>query len=275
MKREKDEYDLRERDDDEFSMERYFEEGLSDGREPNNPFEPEPAKKKHPAKKKGGSKLEALKKNLKLILIVLAVIAAIIIGIIIAVTVSKRKNDGAKFARTIADSIGLTMTSAKQSSKIELTADSAYPAVNATFYMYNDKAESKKTVKLEGSTYPQWLIVCDKDGDNLAGVKFFDFRALDDSVYGEKRNGYLDTKTVQAGAAIEQVEQALDLVPYCTQYLRDGTQQRDYRYFFKDSDTGDTVCYTVSALFNANDVLVNVSEARTNYMAGILLNGIK
>ncbi|MBR5370581.1 MAG: hypothetical protein IK130_00055 [Oscillospiraceae bacterium] len=287
-------YDVRDADDDGYSVrgyddlpsqDDYFKNGHAQDIEEDNPFERPTKKKKSPAKKssekgepakKKESLIVVLKQNIKKIAIGAAILAVIIIGIIIAATISKRKNDGAKFARSLADSINRSIAAAKkQTTDIELAADSQYPAVNSVFYMYNEKAESKKSVTLEGMTFPQWLIVCDKDGDNLAGVKFFDFRTLNDSVYGEKRKAYIDPKTIaQAGATIEQVETALDLQPYCTQYLRDKTHQRDYRYFYKDAETGDTVSYTISALFNESDVLTSISDSRANYMAGLLLSGI-
>ena len=292
MKRREDEYDDRERgaDDgiydyadheDDYRDERYAGDDYEDYPEENNPFETPVRKKKAPVKKapekkKKESLIVILKRNIKKIGIGVAVLAVIIIAIVIAASISKRKNDGAKFARSLADSINRSIAAAKkQTEEIELAADSQYPAVNSVFYMYNDKAESKKSVTLEGMTFPQWLIVCDRDGDTLAGVKFFDFRTLNDSVYGEKRKAYFDPKPlVQAGASIEEVEKALDLQPYCTQYLRDKTQQRDYRYYCTDSDSGDTVSYTITAHFNESDALIDIASSRANYMAALLLSGI-
>lgn len=266
----RDDYDLKEREDEEMSMERYFEDGLADGSEPNNPFEPKPAKKKAPAKKKRSNPFSVLKKNIKKIAIGAGVLAVAVIGIVIAVNVSKRKNDGARFAQQIADYIGLNIASAEKSSGISLQTDSQFPAVNAVYSFYNSKTESKKSVEVQGTHLPQWLIICEKDGENLTGVRYYDFRLLTDSVFGTKRKGYIDPKTVLPSSEIEQVESTIGLEPYCINYTGDKVQIREYRYYYEDADTDDLVSYTISATYNLNGAVVSVTDSRADYMSGLL-----
>lgn len=276
----RDDYDMqdeREREDD-LSMDRYFDEGLSEDIEENNPFE-QPVRKKRtkksPAKSAASnaarSGLQKLRKNFKIVLFALGIVAVLVIVIIVVSLISKRNNDGKRFALQLSDSINLSLDTAMQTTGFQLDADSQFPSVNQIFSFYNYKLESKKDVVVQNVTLPQWLILCERDGSNLQGVLFYDFRVLEDNVFGVKRKGYLDPNTVQQGMTADEAEAALDMDPYCIHYLGNNTQQRDYRYCYKDGETGNLVSYTITVALNPNGSVTGVTDARGDYMSGLLM----
>lgn len=255
------EYDTEE-DYDDLSQEQYFNRGLAEDGEERRPA---------PQKQKSGGKKKRRKVNrLKMLLIIVGALLVLSLILWLVISISRKRNNGALYAQKLAESIGLSVVNAQQAADITLKADSAYPTLNTIYVMNNTKAESKRSVVVSGVHLPQWLILCEKDGDVLSSVKFYDYRALKDNVFGEKRRGYIDPNSVVTGTSVEQVEEQLGLVPYCTQYLPDKTVQRDYRYCFKDPESGDLWSYTISTVWSPEGTLLGTTDLRGDYMAGLL-----
>ena len=85
----------------------YYEDELARDKEPNNPFEvSEHRSEKHEKREKhsdeGGSKFHALKKWLLMVVI----IALIVVILFLLVTIFRRRNDGARYARKLAEGLG-------------------------------------------------------------------------------------------------------------------------------------------------------------------------
>ena len=85
----------------ELSINNYFDEGLADGTEPNNPFEilePEQSKKKKVVKR------NHIKR--KRILVTLCILLILVLAAVIFIFIQHRRNDGRRYARKLSENIG-------------------------------------------------------------------------------------------------------------------------------------------------------------------------
>ena len=254
---------------EELSMESYFQNGLADDREPNNPFEP--AKQERTAKKSSSKKPHFTGKlQPKRLLIVAGITAALIITIIIIVIIQKRRNDGVRIAGKIAAGLGGSVGAVQQIGGIDLHGQSAYPVLNGILPTGCFVTESPKTCKVEGVVLPEWTVVCETAEDKLSSVTYYHYEVLEDNYLGEERKSYLDPKTMPQGADVDKVESALGISPYSISYLADKTEVREYRYFFKDAETSDRTSYTITASWNAQGVLSGITDVRVDFIGTIL-----
>lgn len=251
----------------EFTMEDYFKEGLADQTEPNNPFEIQESSHKNTKKAKGGTKKKG---GFKRILIIIGIIAVLLLALAIFIFIKIRQNDGARYAKKFADNIGQYVDVAQKSADITLAPESSYPPLNQLFASYQGIAESKKSCKIQGVRLPEWAIFCNTDAEELTNVTYYNYELLEHNVFGIERKSYLDPNLVTVGAPVDQVEAYLDLVPYRIQYLQGKTELREYRYCYKDGDSGDTVAYVITAIWDENGALTNISDSRKNYVASLL-----
>ena len=259
----------------EFTMEDYFKEGLADDTEPNNPFEilDTSHKSQKGSKKSKGTKSGSAKKGkggMKRILIIIAVVAALLLALAVFIFIRIRQNDGARYAKKFADSIGMQVDSAQKAANIPLASESAYPPLNQLFASYQGIAESKKSCKIQGVRLPEWAIFCNTDAEELTNVTYYNYELLEHNAFGTERKSYLDPNLVTVGAAVDQVEAYLGLTPYRIQYLQGKTELREYRYCYNDGDTGDIVAYVITAIWDENGALTNISDSRKNYVASLL-----
>jgi hypothetical protein len=253
----------------ELSMENYFNEGLADEAEPNNPFEvlepeqPKKKKKKAPVRKKSGAKRSR-------ILLVLGLAAALLLVLALVIFVQKRRNDGQRYARKLAEKIGSPIATAQKSAGVALAQQSAFPTLNKLYASYQGITESGKTCRIQGVKLPEWAIFCNTDADELTNVTFYNYEILEKNVFGTERNAYIDTDQISTGSSLSDVETQLDLVPYRIQYLQGKTELREYRYCYEDRDTDEIVSYVITAIWDENGALTNISGIRRNYIGTLL-----
>ena len=253
----------------ELSMENYFNEGLADEAEPNNPFEvlePEqPKKKKNKApvrKKKSGAKRSR-------ILLVLGLAAALILVLLLVIFVQKRRNDGQRYARKLAEKIGSPIATAQKSAGVTLAQQSAFPTLNKLYASYQGITESGKTCRIQGVKLPEWAIFCNTEAEELINVTYYNYEALEKNPFGIERKAYIDPNLIQTDANAEQVESQLGLKPFRVQYLQGQTVIREYRYCYADKDSGDMVAYVITAVWDETGRL-GISDARKNYIGSLL-----
>lgn len=252
----------------DLDMENYFDEGLAEKTEPNNPFEilePEqPRRKKSTGKKKSAAKRRR-------ILIAAAAVLLLVLILAIALLIARRRNDGARYARKLAGGIGQQITAATKSAGVTLAQESSYATLNKLYASYQGIAESKKSCHIEGVKLPQWAIFCNTDAEELTNVTYYNYALLEDNIFGTERKSYLDPNLVTIGGTTSQVEDQLGLKPYRIQYLQGKQELREYRYCYKDRDSDEIVSYVITAVWDESGALQNYpTDVRRNYIGTLL-----
>lgn len=253
---------------DDLSMDDYFENGTVRDADGGSAAIPPTTTNKKSRMPSGKRKKKAERGKLILMIVVGVLVLVLIIWLI--VSISKRRNDGAKYALKYSQCIGASMSDAMSNVKLSLHSESDYSVLNNAFQPFSNCATSKKKTEVQGVTLPQWMILCNTTESNLSDVWFYDYRVLEDNPYGTKRKAYLDPSQVSTG---EEFEKELDLKPYCIHYLPDHTEVREYRYCFEDAETGDLTAYIISAQLNAG-VVTTVTDRRVDFLSAIIKSSL-
>ena len=252
----------------ELSISNYFDEGLADGTEPNNPFEVlEPEHPKAKKKKKSVKRSQAKRKR---ILVILCILLVLVLAAVIFIFIQHRRNDGQRYAKKLSDNIGKQISSAQKSAGITLNSHSAYSTLNNLSASYQAIAESGKSCRIQGIKMPEWAIFLNTDAEELTNVTFYNYELLEKNVFGTERKAYIDPHQVTVGSSSEAVELVLDLTPYRIQYLQGKTELREYRYCYKDGDSDEVVSYVITAVWDENGALTSISDTRRNYIGALL-----
>lgn len=251
----------------DISMDDYFTEGLAQNKAPSNPFS-----SGEPSKQKNHTPSGKRSVRGKRIVIILCAVLLLILILWLIIFIRKRSNDGARFAQKLSLSIGAQITSAQKNADVTLAELSGYASLNQAAALSADSniCESKKTCTIQGVRLPEWAIFCWTDGDVLSTVTYYHFKLLEKNLFGTERKAYIDPALVTAGAAVDKVEEQLDLTPYSVQYLPDHTVERVYRYCYHDGDSSDLVAYTITAHWDSNGALTSITDSRMNYMDALL-----
>ena len=266
-------------DTQDYSMDRDFSEGLAgvpDGgeqAEARGEKKREASRAKEPVKesaKPPKTKKERNVSKLKRVLIIIAAAAAVILVLVIVLVIRHRRNDGKRFAQELSAALGGTMAAAENTGSIKLHGRSENSYVNAVIPQNAYVAESLRSCRVEGVHLPEWVIVCAAEGETLSSVTYYDYEQLEKNASGKKRKSYLDPHTAPNGSDVVRAEEALGLEPYSISYRADHTQVREYRYCYKDGESKDQVCYVITATWDQNGVLTNITEARLDMISGVL-----
>ena len=251
----------------ELSINSYFDEGLADGTEPNNPFEvlePEQPKKK---KKKVVRRNHVKRKR---ILVIFCILLVLLLAAVIFIFIQHLRNDGQRYAKRFSENINKQLSTAVKNAGISPKDRSAYSTLNNIYSSYQGIAESSKHCRVQGIKLPEWAIFLNTDADELTNVTYYNYELLEKNIFGTERKAYIDPKQVPDGSNPEAVELALDLEPYRIQYLQGKTELREYRYCYKDGDSGEIVSYVITALWDENGVLTDISQTKRNYIGTLL-----
>lgn len=206
---------------------------------------------------------------------VLAALCGVVaIGLVIGITVyvSSRRNNGAKHAEKLSLSLGASVMDAQQNAKINLVSESKYSILNPMLQPIGGVLESKKTIEVQGIHLPQWLILCDVTEGLLTEVTYFNYTVLKEQSYGTERKSYLEPSAAALGSTVEQTESLLGLSPYAVSYHGDRTETREYRYCYEDAETENLTAYIITAKWNAEGGLTEISDVRVDILSGILGN---
>lgn len=248
----------------ELSMEEYFNEGLAEDTEPNNPFDVVVEDKKNAAKRR--KRTLHSRRIIGLIITVLVLILAILIALFI----SHRRNDGARYAKKLSESIGMPLTAAQKNADLTLSNESGSKTLNQLYASYQAIAESRRACKIQGVKLPEWAIFCNTEAEELVNVTYYNYEVLEKNIFGTERKAYIDPNLIQIGTAAEQVENQLGLTPFRVQYLQGQTEIREYRYCYSDDDSGDVVAYVITAVWDETGSLQTISDIRKNYIGSLL-----
>lgn len=222
---------------------------------------------------KNGKKRGGLAR-LKRILIIIAVIAVLIAAFVLFLLIRHRRNDGARYAQELSAALGGSMSSAEHAAKISLHGQSENSYVNASIPTNSYVADSPRTCKIQGVHLPEWSIVCAADGETLSSVTYYHYELLEKNTFGTERKSYIAPSSVSAGTALEQAEETLGLEPFSISYIIGNTQVREYRYCYEDAETKDLTCYLITAKYDQQGKLTDVTDARID-MIGSLLKPLK
>ena len=254
-------------------MDGYFNERLSEDVEPMNPFEiqeTEPSKKSKKGKRNLGKKLKNVNFKSKKTVIIAAAVLVLILLLIIFIWLSKRRNDGARYAKLLSQNIGRSVRTAEKKAGIDLKEESDYATLNQLYISYQAIAESKKDCKIQGVHLPEWAIFCNTEASELTSVTYYNYELLEDSIFGTERKSYLDPNLIPTGSTVKEVEKKLDLEPYRIQYQQGKIQLREYRYCYDDKESGDVVSYAITAKWNEDGELAEIKDIRRNYIGTLL-----
>lgn len=250
----------------ELSINSYFDEGLADGTEPNNPFEvlePEQPKKK----KKKVVRRNTVKR--KRILVILCVLLVLVLAAVIFIFIQRLRNNGQRYAKLYSENINKQISTAQKAAGIAPKDRSSFSTLNNIYSSYQGIAESSKTCRVQGIKLPEWAIFLNTDADELTNVTYYNYELLEKNIFGTERKAYIDPKQVPDGSAPDAVELVLDLEPYRIQYLQGKTELREYRYCYEDGDTDEVVAYVITAVWDENGKM-SIFDTRRNYIGTLL-----
>ena len=250
----------------ELSINSYFDEGLADGTEPNNPFEvlePEQPKKK---KKKVVRRNHVKRKR---ILVIFCILLVLLLAAVIFIFIQHLRNDGQRYAKRFSENINKQLSTAVKSAGISPKDRSAYSTLNNIYSSYQGIAESSKHCRVQGIKLPEWAIFLNTDAEELTNVTYYNYDLLEKNVFGTERKAYIDHQSIKPGATLETVEQTLDLVPYRIQYLQGKTELREYRYCYKDGNSDEIASYVITAVWDENGKM-SIFDTRRNYIGTLL-----
>lgn len=250
---------------DDLAMEDYFENGtLRDADEGASGIPAATTNKK--SRIPSGKRKRRADRGKKLLMVGVGVLAvALVLWMIISI--SKKRNNGAKYAERYSKCIGATMSDAMSNVKLGMYSESQYPQLDQAYQPFTNCAVSKKKTEILGVTLPQWMILCNADDSQLTDIWFYDYRVLEDNPYGTKRKAYLETAEITDPT---DPESQLGLKPYCTHYLPDHTQVREYRYCFENAETGDMTAYIIAAEFDNQGNMTSISDRKVDFLSAII-----
>lgn len=200
--------------------------------------------------------------SLKAFAILFAVVV-VLVGIIwAAVAIGHWRNNGAAYARSLAEQIGVSPETAEKYAHLTLQTTSSFACVNMAAEGYPYLYESKKTVEVSGVTIPEWVILVDVKNNALTQVVYYDYNQLKKYGNGVKTSAHIATDGATPGMDPATVTEYIGFAPLCTSYTGSGMVQY-YKYYYKDKNTDNTVSYILTADY-ADGKLRSVRE-KENY----------
>lgn len=176
--------------------------------------------------------------------ILFAVIVVIAIIVLISLKVSSWKNDGARYAQTLSEQIGVSPETAEKYTRVKLTNGSDYACINAAAFSgnYTHLVESKKTTEVYGVTVPQWLIYAQTTNNLISEVAFYDYTQLNAYGTGHKVKEHIDATGINTGMDSAAVQKFVGFPPLHVKYTSEGIVET-YKYHYQDAESGNLVAY--------------------------------
>lgn len=200
-----------------------------------------------------------------LLFIIIVVIA--VIGIIV-VKVQQWKNDGARYAVTLSEHIGVSPETAQKYARITLSSTSAFPCINMVLEPEQLVYESKDSVEVSGVTIPEWVVAADTLNNVVTEVTFYDYRQLKRYGNGVETSGHIDATTVNNTMTPEAVQKHIGFAPFCTRYTSSGVVET-YKYYYEDSESGNIVSYLLHISYQ-NGVAFEAKEQENHFILSVL-----
>ncbi len=227
------------------------------------------------AKEKETKSKEKAKSNIRalltprVVLILLAVLLVLIAVIAGAVAIGNYRNNGARYAKDLAEQIGAGIQDAQKKAHLSLQNTSEYACINMIATDYDALYESGKTVEVSGVSIPQWMIFTENNGNSLKKVTFYDYRQLEKYGNGVKTKANIAKEGITSGMTPEDVQKYIGFGPLCTEYTSVTEMTEHYKYYFKDKNSGDTVSYILSINYS-NGTATSIKEEENYFILDVL-----
>ncbi len=199
-----------------------------------------------------------------------AAIVLVAIIILISAKVKEWRNDGARYAQTLSEQIGVSPETAEKYTKVELTGTSEYACVNAAAaaQSYSYLFESQKTVEVSGVSVPEWLIFAGTVNNVITEVTYYDYTQIAGYGNGIKTKAHIDAAMINTGMDSKAVQDYVGFAPLRTKYTSEGVVET-YKYFYEDKETGNLVSYLLHVSY-MNGKASAAAEEENQFMVELL-----
>ncbi|MBP0973898.1 MAG: hypothetical protein J5851_08340 [Oscillospiraceae bacterium] len=204
-------------------------------------------------------------KAIGIVVLAIAVIGLIIFGVI---KLFQWRNDGAKFAETLSEQIGVSAETAQKYAHITLENASQYACVNQVAGDYKYLYESKRSVTVSGVKIPQWVIYVGETNGIVSDIRYYDYAQLQKYGSGVKVSAHVDPAGVTAGMDPAAVQSYTGFKPLRVSYTV-GSMEEAYKYYYKDANTGNTVSYIMRVTYE-NGAATAVTEEENQFILSVL-----
>ncbi|MCR4644253.1 MAG: hypothetical protein K5695_02455 [Oscillospiraceae bacterium] len=204
-------------------------------------------------------------KAIGIVVLAIAVIGLIIFGVI---KLFQWRNDGAKFAGTLSEQIGVSAETAQKYAHITLENASQYACVNQVAGDYKYLYESKRSVTVSGVKIPQWVIYVGEKNGIVTDINYYDYAQLQKFGSGVKVSAHVDPAGVIAGMDPATVQTYTGFKPLRVSYTVGGMEEA-YKYYYKDANTGNTVSYILRVNYE-NGLAVSATEEENQFILSVL-----
>ncbi len=215
-----------------------------------------------------GAPKKKRKLSLKAVGIVTAVVVVLVAVCIGVVWFMRWKNDGARYAKSLSEQIGVSPETAQKYAHLTLDTASQFACINMAAEDYKYLYESKKTVQVSGVSIPQWVIYVGEDDNIVTDVQYYQYTQLQDYGNGVKVQAHVDVPGITIGMSQEGVHQYVGFAPLCVSYTSEGMREA-YKYYYKDQNTGNTVSYVLYVTYE-DGVVSEVSEVENQFILSVL-----
>lgn len=204
------------------------------------------------------------KLSIKAFALLFGVILVIVLVIWGIVRIQRWRNNGAAYAQSLAEQIGVSPETAQKYARLTLQTTSEYACVNMAAQGYPYLYESKKTVSVSGVNVPEWVILVGVQNNSVTEVVYYDYNQLQKYGNGVKTKAHIATDGATIGMEPATVMEYIGFAPLCTDYTSKGMTQY-YKYYYKDKNSKDTVSYILTAEYKDNQ-LKSVQEEENYFI---------
>lgn len=196
----------------------------------------------------------------------ITIVAIAVIGIII-VKVNQWRNDGARYASSLAEQIGVSPETAQKYARMTLSSTSEYAPINMTAngaLIY----ESKEDLQVSGVTIPEWVIFAGTVNNVVTDVTYYDYGQLKKYGNGVQTSDHIGAEGIHTGMDQKAVQEYVGFAPFCTKY--NGAEiVETYKYYFNSKENGDVTAYFLNVTYRDGKAAA-ASEQENHFILSLL-----
>lgn len=212
------------------------------------------------------SRARLSKKGMLAVAVILLLLIAVVLGMM---KYRSWRNDGARYARKLAEQIGVATQTAEKYARLSLSGSSENASINLAMDGREFIFESERSADVSGVSIPAWVIYVDVDDNQISTVDYYDYRAL--GRYGtgvQHREGHIALEGITTTMDSSAVQNYIGFAPLCTSYTAD-SHKEVYKYYYKDENSGNTVCYFLAVNYK-DGLAVSASEREDYFLLNVL-----
>jgi len=193
-----------------------------------------------------------------------------LITILILLTISFiNKNSISKVSSNLSSNIGQSIVDIEKSTKIDFY-QSASSELLSSLQKFDYVAEPVLTTRVCGVRVPKWIVYSRANKSGMTTqFTIYDFTILKDNVLGVKVSDYIETSNL-IGFSEENLIDNMNISPYISTILADGSKQLIFKYYYRDSASKNDTAIQLSVELDANGTVVNISEINVDFISNIL-----